>query len=84
MGGTFRNDFTSLSRHQIQKLVDKKRGGQSRHPTPRDRYELPAYWASKLSRVPSKCGHYTVQAFKADSVRAGQQFGIVFYTIVHA
>ena len=62
MGGTLGNDLTALPSHQVQELVDKKRGRQLRHPAPRDCDELPANGASKLPRVPGEGGHDAVQA----------------------
>ena len=72
MGGTLGNDLTALPSHQVQELVDKKRGRQCRHPAPRDCDELPANGASKLPRVPGEGGHDAVQALQAHSVRTGQ------------
>merc|ERR1711976_541250 len=68
MGGTLWNHFSPLSCHQIQKLVDKKRGGQSRDPTPGNGDQFSAYRTAKLSGVPCESGHDPVQTVKANGV----------------
>ena len=83
MGGTLWNHFSPLSCHQIQKLVDKKRGGQTYDPTHGDGDQCSAYGTAKLSGVPRESGHNPVQAVKANSVWTWQQFGNMLYSIVH-
>ena len=83
MGGTLWNHFSPLSCHQIQKLVDKKRGGQTYDPTPGNGDQFSAYGTAKLSGVPRESGHDPVQAVKANGVWTWQQFGIMLYPIVH-
>ena len=84
MGGTFWNHFPTLSGHQIQKLVDKKGGRESHHPTPWDGDKLAANRASELPRVSGKCSHNSVQTMEAHGVWTRQQFGVVFLAIVHS
>ena len=84
MCGALWNDLPPLSGHQIQKLIDEKRGWQGLNSAPRDGDQFPANGAPELASVSGEGGHDAVQTLKAHRVGTGKELWVVFAAIVHA